>query len=440
MANYEHLEILNQGVEVWNEWRKANPTVFPPNGFQTDAERVNFLETDQTVPDLSGANLCQKFLRGANLSMVRLSGANLAGVDLQETDIAGALLSNSDLRSANLFRANLNHVDLQGAILVAALMNFTVLNGANLSKAKLQSVQSFMGRFREANFSETGFEGADLSLSDFSGGTLFHANLANAILDGVNFTGVNLSEANFEQAVLKETIFGNSNLKNASLSNCKFQGPCIIDHRTFQQSGTLPLEFIRGCGLSDWEIESIKLHEPHLGSEQITKLLNKIHDLRVSQVILSGSVFISYSHQDKLFVDKLGQHFNQLGIRFWRDIHDATAGPLEPQVDRAIRHNPTVLLILSKASTTSDWVEHEVQKARTLEKETGRYVLCPITLDETWKTSTWPGRLQGQIEKYNILDFSAWSDEEAFSRSLGKLIAGLDAYYKPPISGLPPSI
>lgn len=89
MANYEHLEILNQGVEVWNEWRKANPTVFPPNGFQTDAERVNFLETDQTVPDLSGANLCQKFLRGANLSMVRLSGANLAGVDLQETDIAG---------------------------------------------------------------------------------------------------------------------------------------------------------------------------------------------------------------------------------------------------------------------------------------------------------------------------------------------------------------
>lgn len=64
-------------------------------------------------------------------------------------------------------------MDLQGAILVAALMNFTVLNGANLSKAKLQSVQSFMGRFREANFSETGFEGADLSLSDFSGGTLF---------------------------------------------------------------------------------------------------------------------------------------------------------------------------------------------------------------------------------------------------------------------------
>ncbi len=25
MANPEHLAILKQGVEVWNEWRKRNP-------------------------------------------------------------------------------------------------------------------------------------------------------------------------------------------------------------------------------------------------------------------------------------------------------------------------------------------------------------------------------------------------------------------------------
>jgi len=29
MANEEHLEILDQGVEVWNKWRKENPDVKP---------------------------------------------------------------------------------------------------------------------------------------------------------------------------------------------------------------------------------------------------------------------------------------------------------------------------------------------------------------------------------------------------------------------------
>jgi hypothetical protein len=29
MANPEHLEILKQGVEAWNTWRRANPSIEP---------------------------------------------------------------------------------------------------------------------------------------------------------------------------------------------------------------------------------------------------------------------------------------------------------------------------------------------------------------------------------------------------------------------------
>ncbi len=46
MANPEHLEILKQGVEAWNQWREQNP---------------------QTKPDLSGAILREANLRGADL-------------------------------------------------------------------------------------------------------------------------------------------------------------------------------------------------------------------------------------------------------------------------------------------------------------------------------------------------------------------------------------
>ena len=110
------------------------------------------------------------------------------------------------------------------------------------------------------------------------------------------------------------------------------------------------------------------------------------------------------------------------------------AGRLETQIDRAIRFNPTVLLVLSEHSVESDWVEWEVRKARELEKELKRDVLCPVALDAAWKSCPWPGRLRAQIEEYNILDFSAWRDAASFERQFGKLLDGLKLFYKPEVS------
>ncbi len=33
MANQEHLDILMQGVDVWNEWRKEHPDIQPDLSF-----------------------------------------------------------------------------------------------------------------------------------------------------------------------------------------------------------------------------------------------------------------------------------------------------------------------------------------------------------------------------------------------------------------------
>jgi hypothetical protein len=123
-------------------------------------------------------------------------------------------------------------------------------------------------------------------------------------------------------------------------------------------------------------------------------------------------------------------YLNKKGIRFWRDIHHSTAGRLEKQVDRAMRLNPTVLLILSTNSVKSDWVEHEVRLARKLEIETKRDVLCPVALDDEWKSCQWPERIKEQIMEYNILDFAKWSDDSFFERMFTKLIEGLDLFYK----------
>jgi hypothetical protein len=100
------------------------------------------------------------------------------------------------------------------------------------------------------------------------------------------------------------------------------------------------------------------------------------------------------------------------------------------QISKAIRLNPTVLVIFSKRSIKSDWVEHEVRTARELEKEMGRDVLCPIALDDSWKNSPWPKRVMEQVMEYNILDFSAWKDDSKFGIMFRKLIDGLDLFYK----------
>ena len=229
------------------------------------------------------------------------------------------------------------------------------------------------------------------------------------------------------------TIIASTNLiKVLGLENIKHQSPSAISLDTIQISkGELPEVFLRGCGLSDWEIESAKLYIPGLSNQEINNVIYKIFDLRANQSIQISPLFISYSHADTLFVEKLEPFLTKIGIRFWRDVHDATAGRLETQIDHAMRQNPTVILILSENSTRSDWVEHEARLARDLEKEIGRDVLCPIALDDSWKSAKWPARLMEQIKEYNILDYSKWNDDKAFEQVFNKMISGLDMFYKP---------
>jgi len=57
-------------------------------------------------------------------------------------------------------------------------------------------------------------------------------------------------------------------------------------------------------------------------------------------------------------------------------------------------------------------------------------VLCPVALDDAWKTCRWPERLREQIEEYHILDLLRLADEAFFRQAFGKLIDGLDLFYR----------
>jgi hypothetical protein len=66
MANQQHLDLLQQGVDIWNTWRKAHPHI-QPDLSEAHLEGVR----------LEGANLKQAHLEEADLSYAHLEGANL---------------------------------------------------------------------------------------------------------------------------------------------------------------------------------------------------------------------------------------------------------------------------------------------------------------------------------------------------------------------------
>jgi uncharacterized protein YjbI with pentapeptide repeats len=119
MANEEHLAILRQGVQVWNEWRKDNHDVWP-----------DLRGADLSGVDLSGTNLNWAGLIYANLRYADLKRANLSAADLSSADLSGTHFNGANLSGAHLAWANLTGADLSGADLSSA-----DLDGADFADA-----------------------------------------------------------------------------------------------------------------------------------------------------------------------------------------------------------------------------------------------------------------------------------------------------------------
>lgn len=181
MANPEHLKILKQGVEVWNEWQEKHPNV---------------------LPDLSEADL----------RWVNLSTANLLGADLFETNLKGADLSSAKLLGADLFKANLNWANLNWADLSKANLSEANLNGATLNWA---------------NLVEANLKGADLSGSDLKWVDLRWADLLKVKLIGANLSGADLRWATLEGADLREVDLELAKLIQTNLSETIITSACL---------------------------------------------------------------------------------------------------------------------------------------------------------------------------------------------------------------------
>lgn len=417
MDTKKALELLTSGksgISEWNQIRKANKLI--PKLDNIDLKKAHLDNADLSDTDLHGANLWCASLNYANLRRASAKGINLGSASLYEANLVDADLREANLRAAKFTSANLWRADLRGAQLHQARLNDANLCGCNLESASLEKAE---------------LGGVNLNRANLRDAILWQADLSRAVLRDVE-----LSNSRMGSARCGWTTFADVDLASVSgLKTVQHIGPSSVGLDTLARSkGQIPAEFLRGCGLTPWQIELAKLHDPDLTCNQISELLStKVFDARTKGPLFIGGVFISYSHLDSAFADKLRNRLIEQGAPVWMDRHDAVAGPLTKQIGDAIRLQDIVLLVLSKDSVESDWVENELEMARKKEKEEERDVLCPVALDDSWKAKVDGDPLWRQVKKKNVLDFSGWKTRK-FGPEFQKLVKGMKIYYEPPKS------
>jgi len=318
MANEEQLEILLQGVDVWNKWRSKHPTI-----------EIDLIGADLNRLGLIRANFCDANLRRANLM-----GANLFGADL----------SGSNLRRANFSWSNLSGVDFSGAE-----SGGTIFGNIDFSESK--------------------------GLKD-----IFHA---------------------YSSTIGTDTIQGSK--------------------------GKIPETFLRGCGLSDLDIEYAKLAASGLDPQQVTEITYKIHQLYLGRGIQYYSCFISYSNKDQDFAQRLHDDLQNNGVRCWFAPEDMKIGDqIRPRIDQEIRLRDKLLVLLSENSVKSEWVGDEVEGAIEEESKGNRLVLFPIRLDDAVMNTRddWAAKIK---RRRHIGDFSNWKDKASYQKAFERLLRDLKA-------------
>lgn len=315
----------------------------------------------EVIPNLKDAKL-----KGFDFVDFDLSGANLSGADLSNTTIAVASLANANLRNADLTRADVGMSSLRKTILC------------------------------NAKLGETQFVDSDLREADLSG--------ARCI--STNFRGANLRGADFDGASFNYAIVGDVDLSGAkNLESVIHHTYSVLDHRTIVKSGTLPLKFLRGCGLPETLIE------------YFPSILNN--------PIQFYSCFISYSSKEHEFADRLYADLQNKGVRCWFAPEDLKIGErIRPRIDESIRLHDKLLLVLCETSINSQWVEQEVETALEREREINRPVLFPIRTDDAVMRVKvgWPALVRNSR---HIGNFEKWKDHDAYQNSFARLLRDL---------------
>ena len=217
MADDEHVEILKQGTDAWNTWRKRNPSTNP------DLSNISLARAELDGADFHNANLM-----GADLRRAQLKAANFRNADLERSDLTIAQCSKADFWNARLYKAVLVHANLRLAELGQCNLQHADLTEAHLSKASLLGADLTDAKLIESSVDNACLAGAKLCRADLTAANLYGTDLMDADLAGAQLIHTKLPLARLLR----------TNLRGATLSDCWVHGASVwrvqVDAHTVQ--------------------------------------------------------------------------------------------------------------------------------------------------------------------------------------------------------------
>jgi hypothetical protein len=95
------------------------------------------------------------------------------------------------------------------------------------------------------------------------------------------------------------------------------------------------------------------------------------------------AIFISYSHQDKEFVDRLAVRLTEERVHVWLDRVELRIGDsLTQRIEAALQSASAVLVVLSSAFVESDWCRRELTAGLVRELEEHRVLVLPLFIQD----------------------------------------------------------
>ena len=122
-------------------------------------------------------------------------------------------------------------------------------------------------------------------------------------------------------------------------------------------------------------------------------------------------VFISYSRQDREFVERLSRELQQAGVQTWTDTQNISAGAnWQQEIEKGLLQADVMLYVASGHASSSNWIEFEVQ---AFLKGNGR--LIPLVIDDAG-----PASMPPSLQAIQWVDFRG-----DFQSALAQLLDGI---------------